>query len=46
MVETSSSIHSAEFVLNNFSSKAEELVANPYRHGGKDEARNFFSLYD
>jgi putative DNA methylase len=22
--------------------KAEELVANPYRHGGKDEARTFF----
>lgn len=22
--------------------KAEELVANPYRHGGKDGARNFF----
>jgi putative DNA methylase len=22
--------------------KAEELVANPYRHGGKDEAENFF----
>lgn len=22
--------------------KAEELVANPYRHGGKEEAKNFF----
>jgi putative DNA methylase len=24
--------------------KAEELIAEPFRHGGKDEARSFFEL--